>query len=59
MPDLTAAPVLVTENLDEQKEKLNIKFSNLTDEERAEMLDRVSTKLGKIQEGPGEITPRL
>ncbi len=57
MTDLTASPVLVGENWDEQKEKLKVKFSNLTDEDlnyeegkRDEMLDRVRIKLGKTRE---------
>lgn len=57
MTDLTATPVLVANNWDEQKEKLKVKFSNLTDEDlnfeegkREEMLTRVGTKLGKTQE---------
>lgn len=57
MTDLTATPVLVTENWDEQKEKLKVKFSNLTDEDlsyeegkRDDMLDRVRIKLGKTRE---------
>ena len=57
MTDLTATPVLVAETWDEQKEKLKVKFSNLTDEDlnyeegkRDEMLDRVGTKIGKTQE---------
>ena len=66
MTDLTATPVLVAENWDEQKEKLKVKFSNLTDEDlnyeegkRDEMLDRVSTKLGKTQEELAEIIAGL
>jgi uncharacterized protein YjbJ (UPF0337 family) len=57
MSDLTATPVLVAENWDEQKEKLKAKFSNLTDEDldyeegkRDEMLERVQIKLGKTGE---------
>jgi len=57
MTDLTATPVLVEENWDEQKEKLKVKFSNLTDGDldyeegkRDEMLDRVRIKLGKTRE---------
>ena len=66
MTDLTATPVLVTKNWDEQKEKLKVKFSNLTDEEldyeegkREEMLDRVGTKLGKTREELAEIIAGL
>ena len=57
MTDLTATPVLVEENWNDQKEKLKTKFSNLTDEDlnyeegkRDEMLDRVQIKLGKTKE---------
>jgi len=57
MTDLTATPVLVTENWDEQKEKLKAKFSNLTDEDldyeegkRDEMLERVQIKIGKTRD---------
>lgn len=57
MTDLTVTPVLVEENWDEQKEKLKVKFSNLTDGDldyeegkRDEMLDRVRIKLGKTRE---------
>lgn len=57
MTDLTATPVLVAENRDEQKEKLKAKFSTLTDEDldytegkRDEMIERVHIKLGKTRE---------
>ena len=57
MTDLTATPVLVADNWDEQKEKLKAKFSTLTDDDldyedgkRDEMLDKVQIKLGKTKE---------
>lgn len=56
MTDLTATPVLVAENWNEQKEKLKAKFSTLTDEDldyaegrRDEMIERVHIKLGKTR----------
>ena len=55
MTGLTATPILVTENWDEQKEKLKTSFSPLTDEERGEMLDRVGTRLAKIRKDCGQL----